>query len=577
MAIKNRALLKQYFETRDKPTQEQFADLIDSFSHKSESLIAIDSAEPADDPGAPQGSRIWVASTPGTYTDFPDDTATPIVIGSNEVAYIVDNGTDYVKVPIPLNLTNYYTIAQTDAGDAATLATANAYTDTKFLGVGSVGFQGTATISTSPGAHVAGRSWIAATTGSPQTFTNFGSVSIAASGVIIIYDDGVSYSAVKVSDTGDLSSVLAAGNSTTLSITQIGNGIKRNLRSAYYGTSNREGFSESIVDFTYDVGEDPNTVWMFGYNQNGGGDRINSSEPSLHMAMETNFYGDFEHHLSQFKNIDGTINYRPYSILINRTTGVSNHLIRGSQWSLSDIDGTQYLGQSVGGNFFSKASSKSSSVWDFVNLEDNKYMRWQIANDNVIFTTNATNGFKFGRNHFEHNFQLPFYTTLDNVNNVKAHYVDGTITGTAYITKADVSASTSLFASEVANTSSASGASVFSGLRYNSTTGIGYHFVVNDAGKYYILGIGGSAHSTDANTVYLDASAPKLRIKSLDAAGIIELMAGNSSSAQMSLLADGNLQIHGAGKGIHLRTPDGTAVYLVTIDNSGNLVTTVQP
>ena len=38
MAIKERNILKGYFETGDKPTQSQFADLIDSFKHKNDTL-----------------------------------------------------------------------------------------------------------------------------------------------------------------------------------------------------------------------------------------------------------------------------------------------------------------------------------------------------------------------------------------------------------------------------------------------------------------------------------------------------------------------------------------------------------
>jgi hypothetical protein len=46
MAIVSRALLKTYFETGDKPTQAQFASLIDSLFHKTEDTVAVRVAVP---------------------------------------------------------------------------------------------------------------------------------------------------------------------------------------------------------------------------------------------------------------------------------------------------------------------------------------------------------------------------------------------------------------------------------------------------------------------------------------------------------------------------------------------------
>jgi hypothetical protein len=41
MAIRSRNVLKAWFETTDVPTEQQFADWIDSFFHKSEDVTAV--------------------------------------------------------------------------------------------------------------------------------------------------------------------------------------------------------------------------------------------------------------------------------------------------------------------------------------------------------------------------------------------------------------------------------------------------------------------------------------------------------------------------------------------------------
>ncbi len=72
----------------------------------------IKDALPATDPGDPEGKRMWITSTAGTYTHFPS-TGSPggIVINASEAAFIVDNGSSYAKVTIPVDLTGYATSA----------------------------------------------------------------------------------------------------------------------------------------------------------------------------------------------------------------------------------------------------------------------------------------------------------------------------------------------------------------------------------------------------------------------------------------------------------------------------------
>ena len=69
--------------------------------------ITLSTAIPSTNPGAATGNRMWVASTPGTYTNFAG-----IVIGAAEVAFIVDTGSTFVKVTIPIDLANYLQASQ---------------------------------------------------------------------------------------------------------------------------------------------------------------------------------------------------------------------------------------------------------------------------------------------------------------------------------------------------------------------------------------------------------------------------------------------------------------------------------
>lgn len=69
-------------------------------SVSSSGLVGV--AIPTTDPGTPIGKRMWVASTPGTYTFFSG-----LVIGNQEAAFLVDNGAFYVKVSIPIDLSNF--------------------------------------------------------------------------------------------------------------------------------------------------------------------------------------------------------------------------------------------------------------------------------------------------------------------------------------------------------------------------------------------------------------------------------------------------------------------------------------
>ncbi|WPV66273.1 hypothetical protein [Chitinophaga sp. LS1] len=61
-------------------------------------------ATPTTNPGSAVGGRMWVTSTAGTYTYFSG-----IVINANEVAFLVDSGSNYVKVLIPIDSSNYLT------------------------------------------------------------------------------------------------------------------------------------------------------------------------------------------------------------------------------------------------------------------------------------------------------------------------------------------------------------------------------------------------------------------------------------------------------------------------------------
>jgi hypothetical protein len=314
---------------------------------------------------------------------------------SSSRAFLVDNGNEFVKVVIPVtvDLSNYYTKTETDTEDADTLSDANDYTDAKFVGVGSLGFQGIADDTTVPGAHVANRVWIAKTLTTSQTFANFGGLSIAGNAIVFIFDNGITYTAHSVANpNGTIDQALAAGNTTTRVLTQHSiNGFNRHLRSPDYGTGTKMGYSEQITDTNYDGAQPLNTVWKFGYNLG----QQNPSEPSLHLALESRFYNDFELHLAEYTSAGGGISYRPYSMLINRATGEANHLIRGEQWSLADITGGAYLSASKGGNFSSTANSSGSAVWSFNNADDNTTFSWQLSATALTLNTDGADGYSY--------------------------------------------------------------------------------------------------------------------------------------------------------------------------------------
>lgn len=58
-------------------------------------------ATPTTNPGASVGERMWITSTPGTYTNFGG-----IVIAANEAAFLIDTGSGYNKVTLPTPATS---------------------------------------------------------------------------------------------------------------------------------------------------------------------------------------------------------------------------------------------------------------------------------------------------------------------------------------------------------------------------------------------------------------------------------------------------------------------------------------
>ena len=88
MAHQTKAVLKSYFEAGDKPTQVQFADLIDSMVSEGFAFMgtAVLSPTPTD-PGTPDQKVAYLASTPGTYSNFGD-----ITLADGEVAILKWNG-----------------------------------------------------------------------------------------------------------------------------------------------------------------------------------------------------------------------------------------------------------------------------------------------------------------------------------------------------------------------------------------------------------------------------------------------------------------------------------------------------
>lgn len=74
------------------------------------SNLEVTTAVPATNPGPAEGNRMWVVSDAGTYTNFAG-----IVVAANEAAFIVDTGTTFSKVTIPIDLSAYATTAAVSA------------------------------------------------------------------------------------------------------------------------------------------------------------------------------------------------------------------------------------------------------------------------------------------------------------------------------------------------------------------------------------------------------------------------------------------------------------------------------
>lgn len=83
-------------------------------------------------------------------------------------------------------------------------------------------------------------------------------------------------------------------------------------------------FTETIQRFDGVNGSGrPNYAWMFGYNQNGGGGRLNNNDASMHLSMETHYESGgplMELHIPQVQSLTG-ITQRLLSFTVNKTTG----------------------------------------------------------------------------------------------------------------------------------------------------------------------------------------------------------------------------------------------------------------
>ncbi|MVT11387.1 hypothetical protein [Chitinophaga tropicalis] len=55
-------------------------------------------ATPSTNPGAPEGKRMWITSTPGTYTNFSG-----VEVNNGELVFLIDNGTAYTKLVVPVD------------------------------------------------------------------------------------------------------------------------------------------------------------------------------------------------------------------------------------------------------------------------------------------------------------------------------------------------------------------------------------------------------------------------------------------------------------------------------------------
>jgi hypothetical protein len=133
-----------------------------------------------------------------------------------------------------------------------------------------------------------------------------------------------------------LDGAMALGNSTARSMIFehvaepiIRKLIPNNVDSLYQYDGNEysaQSFSETIQRFDgVNSSGRPNYVWMFGYNQNGGGGRINANDASMHISMETHYESGgplMELHIPQVQSKTG-ITQRLLSFTVNKSTGAA--------------------------------------------------------------------------------------------------------------------------------------------------------------------------------------------------------------------------------------------------------------
>lgn len=95
MALTSRNILKQYFETGKKPTQAQFANLIDSFFHKSEDTVTIANVSGLAAVLATKASTTQIATilgALGALEDLQTEDKTSIVAAINELKTLIGSG-----------------------------------------------------------------------------------------------------------------------------------------------------------------------------------------------------------------------------------------------------------------------------------------------------------------------------------------------------------------------------------------------------------------------------------------------------------------------------------------------------
>lgn len=97
--------LKEYFKTGAKPTQEQFAELIDSFRHKNDDIgdilhslqgsVCMGEAKPTDTPAVSSLKVFYFAKGAGVYNNFAG-----IELAVGETAVLLYNGTNWSKITL---------------------------------------------------------------------------------------------------------------------------------------------------------------------------------------------------------------------------------------------------------------------------------------------------------------------------------------------------------------------------------------------------------------------------------------------------------------------------------------------